>query len=140
MPIPILPLFSDDMTIINNHIAVHQHGDVVYWYKGTLPVFRHHVRDHKSFRLFCCQLINIGTATAAEISKALHVNREKLSRWARIERDSSNHEGQTESVTAKKSTCLNPRNDRMDRRPLCRESYNNRFQQPRHQTKRHQPF
>ena len=106
MPIPILLLFSDDMTIINNHMAVRQHGDVVYWYQVTLPVFRHHVRDHKSFRLFCCQLINIGTATAAEISKSLHVNREKLSRWARIERDSSDLAGKTDqlnsSETAKK--------------------------------------
>ena len=102
MPIPILPLFSDDMTIINHHIAVQQYGDAVYWYQGMLPVFRHHVRDEKSFRLFCCQLINLGTATSSELSKALHVNREKLSRWARIERALSDHEDQTESVTIKK--------------------------------------
>ena len=106
MPVPILPLFSDDMTIINHHIAVHQHGDVVYWYQGILPVFRHHVRDQQSFRLFCSQLINLGTATAAELSRSLHVNQEKLSRWARLERTLSALEGQSDglkpSVTAKK--------------------------------------
>ena len=102
MPLPILPLFSDDMTIINQRIGVHQYGDVVYWYQGMLPVFRHHVRDHKSFRLFCCQLINLDTATSAEISRALNVNREKLSRWSRIERASSDLENQTGSVTTKK--------------------------------------
>ena len=31
MPLPILPMFSDDMTIINKHIAIKQHGDVVYY-------------------------------------------------------------------------------------------------------------
>jgi len=106
MPVPILPLFSDDMTIINRHIAVQQYGDVVYWYQGILPVFRHHVRDQKSFRLFCSQLINLGTATAAELSKSLHVNHAKLSRWARIERASSVIESQSDtlkpSVVAKK--------------------------------------
>ena len=106
MPIPILPLFSDDMTVINKYIAIQQHGDVVYWYQGMLPVFRHHVRDQKSFRLFCCQLINLGTATASELSKSLHVNHEKLSRWARMERTSSDLAGQSDgikpSVTVKK--------------------------------------
>jgi len=98
MPQPILPLFSDDMVIVNKYIAVKQQGDVVYWFQGNLPVFRHHVRNQESFRLFCCQLINIGTASSAEISRALNVNREKLSRWAREERASSESEAHTPSL------------------------------------------
>ena len=86
MPQPILPLFSDDMTIINQYMAVKQKGDTVYWFQGNLPVFRHHVSDSTLFRLFCSQLINLGVASSAEIAAALGVNREKLSRWARQER------------------------------------------------------
>jgi hypothetical protein len=88
MPLPILPLFSDDMKIINRYMAVQQKGDSIYWYQGTLPVFCHHINNQKLFRLFCCQLINLGVASSAEISKALGVNHEKLSRWARQERAS----------------------------------------------------
>ena len=88
MPQAILPLFSQDMTIINNRFAVQQMGDTVYWFQGCLPVFCHHVGNERLFRLFCCQLINMDNASAAEISRALGVNREKLSRWARHERSS----------------------------------------------------
>jgi len=104
MPLPQLPLFSDDMIEVSKYIAVEQKGDVVYWFQGNLPVFRHHVRDHEKFRLFCCQLINIGTATSAEISRALKVNHEKLSRWARKERAASDGAGQeaAEKVIKKK--------------------------------------
>jgi len=88
MPLPQLPLFSSDMIQVSRYIAVKKQDDAIYWFQGNLPVFRHHVRDEKSFRLFCCQLINIGNATAAEIARALKVNPEKLSRWARKERAS----------------------------------------------------
>jgi len=66
VPQPILSLFSDDMTIINQYMAVQQKGDAVYWYQGNLPVFRHSVSDLKLFRLFCCRLINPGIAGSAD--------------------------------------------------------------------------
>ena len=86
MPQAILPLFSDDMTVINNRFAVIKRDGFVYWFQGSFPVFCHHVNNHDSFRSFCCQLINLGNATSAELSRALNVNDEKLSRWARLER------------------------------------------------------
>jgi hypothetical protein len=107
MPQPILPLFSDDMTIINGRFAVIKKKDVVFWFQGSLPVFRHHVNNQAAFRSFCCQLINLGNATSAEISRALNVNHEKLSRWARLEPspdnfDSSSSEGKSSKRIKKK--------------------------------------
>ena len=104
MPLPQLPLFSDDMIEVSKYIAVKQKGDVIYWFEGNMPIFRHHVRDQAKFRLFCCQLINIGTATSAEIGRALKVNPEKLSRWARKERASSEvaADASSEKTVAKK--------------------------------------
>jgi hypothetical protein len=89
MPQAILPLFSDDMLIINDIFAVEKRDDFIYWFQGNRPVFCHHKYNQDAFRSFCCQLINLGNATSAEISKALNVNCEKLSRWARLERSSS---------------------------------------------------
>jgi hypothetical protein len=94
MPQPILPMFSDDQTIINKYMAVKKKGDTVYWYQGILPVFSHHVKNEELFRLFCCQMINMGVATSAEISRALGVNHEKLSRWARQDCSSNPPESQ----------------------------------------------
>jgi hypothetical protein len=89
MPQSILPLFSDDMIIINDFFAAEERDDFIYWFQGNRPVFCHHKYNQDAFRSFCCQLINLGNATSAELSKALHVNHEKLSRWARLERSSS---------------------------------------------------
>jgi hypothetical protein len=102
MPLPQLPLFSDDMIEVSKYIALKKQGDTVFWFQGNLPVFCHHVRDQKSFRLFCCQLINIGNATSAEIARALKVNPEKLSRWAREARAESDDEA---SLSASESSC-----------------------------------
>jgi hypothetical protein len=98
MPQALLPLFTSEMTIINQYIAVQQKGDFVYWFQGNLPVFCHHKSNQAHFRLFCCQLINIGTATSSELARALNVNHEKLSRWARLERASSEMEASSPAV------------------------------------------
>lgn len=107
MPQAILPLFGKDMIIINNRFAVQQMGDTVYWFQGSLPVFCHHVGNERLFRLFCCQLINMDNATAAEISRALGVNREKLSRWARHERL---HKSKSPPIVADVSTSSTKKN------------------------------
>ena len=39
MPQAILPLFSDDMLLINEWTGVLQKEDTIYWYQGSLPVF-----------------------------------------------------------------------------------------------------
>jgi len=104
MPQAILPMFSSEVTVINDRIAVKQDGDTVFWFQGILPVFRHHVRDERLFRGFCCQLINLGNATSAEIARSLNVNPEKLSRWARLERSRTVPDAGSNSSKVKKKT------------------------------------
>ena len=104
MPQAILPLFSADMTPLNGRIAVQKIDDSILWYQGSIPIFRHHVNDEELFRSFCCQLINLGNATSAEIARALNVNHEKISRWARLERAPEEFEISSKSIKkAKKS-------------------------------------
>jgi hypothetical protein len=102
MPQAILPMFSSDMTIVNTYIAFQEKDDTVYWFHGSFPVFRHHKHNEEAFRLFCCQLINLGSASSAELSRALGVNREKLSRWARQERSPSSGVSSTVGRNKKK--------------------------------------
>jgi hypothetical protein len=108
MPQPILPLFSDDMIIINGRFAVIKKDNFVYWFQGSLPVFCHHSSDQDSFRSFCSQLINLKNATSAEISHALQVNCEKLSRWARLARAPGNMSTSSVSDTSTKKSKKKP--------------------------------
>ena len=86
MPQAILPMFSDDMTVINHHIAVQQKGETIYWYQGMLPAFRHHVKNEKLFRLFCCQFINLGVATSAEKNPHIKSQKDTDARWVQKNR------------------------------------------------------
>ena len=88
MPQAILPLFSKNLTMINLLVSVQQNDHTVYWFLGNRPVFSHHVSDHASFRMQCCQMINNGNAKAIEIARSLNINEEKLSRWVRQARKS----------------------------------------------------
>jgi hypothetical protein len=92
MPQAILPLFPKEITEVNIHIGFQQKDDFVYWFQGAYPIFCHHFRDEKKFRLFCSQLINNNNAKASELADALGVNREKLSRWAREDNVTKNPE------------------------------------------------
>ena len=110
MPQAILPMFSKDMIVVSRYIGVEQKNDIVYWSQGCIPMFQHHVADMDSFHNVCCQMINLGTASAAELGRALGINREKLSRWARLENKSMRTFVKVKPLKKrkKKSTVLTP--------------------------------
>jgi hypothetical protein len=87
-------------------MAVQKKDDTVYWFQGCLPVFHHHVDNKRLFQVFCCQMINLGVATASEIASALCVNREKLSRWARQEGSCKAPDSRLATPPRKKKHCF----------------------------------
>jgi hypothetical protein len=102
MPQPILPLFSEDMTIVNGYIGFQQKGNIVYWFQGQLPIFSHHTRDERKFRMICSEMINNNIVTSADLARSLNVNREKLSRWARQDKVSGEMKAEARKVSKKK--------------------------------------
>jgi len=81
MPQATLPLFTSDMTIINQHIGVQKRDGKVYYFNGCLPFFHHRDGDRDSFKNVVCQMLSNGNASRAEISRSFHIPARSISRW-----------------------------------------------------------
>jgi hypothetical protein len=57
MPQAILPLFTEDMTIVGLHVGVVKREGTVYYFQGCYPFYHHREDDRASFilhaALFC---------------------------------------------------------------------------------------
>ena len=87
MPQTILPVFTDDITLINNRFGFQRNGDIVYYFQGQFPVYQHPINDIRSFRLFTSQLVINGNATQSEIVKAFGVSAISVKRWVKRYRE-----------------------------------------------------
>jgi len=87
MPQTRLPLFPDDIELINNYIGVKKENHTVFYFNGAMPVFQHAENDYASFRLFTTQLVVNGNATQAEIVRAFGVSPSSVKRWVRKYRE-----------------------------------------------------
>ena len=88
MPQATLPLFTDDMTILNLHVAVQKFNGIVYYFNGSLPFYQHLEDDRASFKHIICQLLSNNLATRSQLSKAFNIPERSISRWlATFKRD-----------------------------------------------------
>ena len=74
MPQTQLPLFHEDITLINSLVGFQKRNNIVYYFNGSMPIYQHPEDDIKSFRLFTSQLIVNGNAKQVEIVKAFGVS------------------------------------------------------------------
>jgi len=58
MPAATLPLFTDDMTIVNLHVGVQKRNGTVYYFNGFLPFYQHREDDRSSFKHVICQMLS----------------------------------------------------------------------------------
>jgi len=68
-----LPIFSKEITLINQEIGVQEKEGVVFYFHGQLPLFRHDKADNNSFRFITSQMYLSNTAKQTEISEAFGV-------------------------------------------------------------------
>lgn len=87
MPQTRLPIFPEDIELINNYIGFQEKEGVVYYFNGSMPVFQHNKKDYASFRLFTTQLVVNGNVKQVEIVKAFGVSPSSVKRWARKYRE-----------------------------------------------------
>ena len=81
MPQSTLPLYTDDMTLINIHVGVQKRDGKVYYFTGSLPFYHHREGDRDSFKHIVCQLLSNGKVTRSQISKAFNIPTRSISRW-----------------------------------------------------------
>lgn len=74
MPQALLPLFSEDTTLINDLISFAKRDGTVWYFHGCMPVFSHAETDFRSFNMFTSQLVDMGQCTQMEIVRAFGVS------------------------------------------------------------------
>ena len=87
MPQTQLPLFHEDITLINSLVGFQKRNNIVYYFNGSMPIYQHPEDDIKSFRLFTSQLIVNGNAKQVEIVKAFGVSPISVKRWVKRYRE-----------------------------------------------------
>ena len=81
MPQATLPLFTDDMTIVNLHVGVQKREGMVYYFNGCLPFYHHREEDRSSFKHVICQMLSNHLATRSQLSSAFQIPARSISRW-----------------------------------------------------------
>jgi transposase len=87
MPQVQLPIFPSDVKYINANIGVRTQEDIVYYFNGSMPIYKHHKDDYKSFRFITSQMIDLGNARQVEVKAAFEVSIESVKRWTKVYRE-----------------------------------------------------
>jgi hypothetical protein len=80
MPQTILPLFTEELTIVNEHIGVSKRDGMVYYFRGAYPFYHHREDNRSAFKHIICQLLSNGIARRSEVSKAFCIPERSISR------------------------------------------------------------
>ncbi len=82
-----LPFFPPGSTEINSKIAFIREDDQVTYIYGHLPIFTHHVKDYKTFKMIISQIYLNGSAKQSEICKAFGVTANMVKRSVKLYRE-----------------------------------------------------
>ena len=84
MPHVQLPFFSKNIKYINSKIGVKAQEDTVYYFVGSMSIYKHHKEDYRSFRYISSLMIDLGNVRQVEIKKAFEVSIESVKRWTKV--------------------------------------------------------
>ena len=77
----LLPLFSPDVTRINDLVGFVRRNGTVCYFNYQMPIYQHREDDMASFKVFLCQLVLIGNATPSQIKRSFGLASRELSHW-----------------------------------------------------------
>jgi hypothetical protein len=69
----LLPLFTEEITLINAELGYQRRDGVVYYFHAGLPVFQHAEADRESFRLISSQFYLNGLCQQVDLVRAFGV-------------------------------------------------------------------
>jgi transposase len=87
MPQVQLPIFPSGVKYINANIGVKTQEDNVYYFNGSMSIYKHHKDDYQSFRFITSQMIELGNARQVEVKAAFEVSIESVKRWTKVYRE-----------------------------------------------------
>lgn len=83
MPQMLLPIFPDDIKLINSLLGFVKKDSYVYYFNGQMPIFHHPEDDLQSFKMFVSQLYICGNASQSEIVRAFGISQSSIKRWVK---------------------------------------------------------
>lgn len=83
----LLPIFSEEATLVNSIVGYQKRSGKVYYFLGQAVIFSHNENDMKSFRYITCQLVANGNVTQSEIIKAFGISKISMKRYMKIFRE-----------------------------------------------------
>lgn len=84
----LLPLFPAEATMINNLVGVQKNEQTVYYFNGSMPIFKHTESDIDGFRYITSQLIINGVCKPREIIECFGVSAISVKRWVKRYKES----------------------------------------------------
>jgi transposase len=87
MPQLQLPIFPEDLTLLNEDLAFQRKDGQVVYFHGLMPVFQHEEKDLRSFRMFTSQLIATGTVRQKDVVRAFGVPLATVKRYMKVHRE-----------------------------------------------------
>ena len=83
----ILPIFPQDMKIVNYQVGFKQIDDFVHYFVNGMPVYCHAKDDKNGYRFVLATLVNNKFCSTTELSESLGVNKKNVERYAKNLRD-----------------------------------------------------
>ncbi len=83
----LLPLFSPDVTRINDLVGFVRRNGTVCYFNYQMPIYQHQEDDIASFKVFLCQLVIIGNATPSQIKRTFRLASKELNHWLKQYRE-----------------------------------------------------
>lgn len=83
----LLPLFSPDVTRINDLVGFVRRNGTVCYFNYQMPIYQHQEDDMASFKVFLCQSIIIGNATPSQIKRTFRLAGKELNDWLKQYRE-----------------------------------------------------
>lgn len=80
----LFPVFPEDVLYLNSDIAIKTIDDVIFYFNGDMPIYKHQKSDYKSFRYISSQLYVLGNVKQVDIVKFFKVSPESVKRWVKV--------------------------------------------------------
>jgi len=83
----ILPIFPDDIKMVNYQVGFKKMDDFVHYFVNGMPVYCHEKSDKNGYRFVLATLVNNKFCSIKELSEALGVQKKNVERYAKSLRD-----------------------------------------------------
>ncbi|MBN2381634.1 hypothetical protein JXQ70_02005 [bacterium] len=82
-----LPIFPEDLTLINKSLAFQKRDGVVYYFNGMMPIYSHRADDLAAFHLIASQMFVLGNAPQMELVRAFGISVISVKRLVKVYRE-----------------------------------------------------